>query len=188
MSIPLNKSFTTWAGWLIPYTSDVYLILDDNAGPMALDEAVRDLAMIGFDRVAGVFGSDAIESAAHRGRGLEPTAQIPVEDLAARIKGEKVTIVDVRGRAEWEAGHLPGGLNIPLGYLAERTGELPRDQLLVLHCQSGGRSAMAASVLQGKGFTQVANLTGGFVAWERAGYDVVREVGEAVPAGHGSAS
>ena len=65
-------------------------------------------------------------------------------------RGE-ATVVDVRGRAEWEAGHLPGVPNIPLGYLAERLAELPTDKPVVVHCQGGARSAIAASVLQARG-------------------------------------
>ena len=52
INIPLNKSFTTWAGWLVPYDGPFYLILDD-ACTHCVDEAVRDLAMIGLDQTAG---------------------------------------------------------------------------------------------------------------------------------------
>jgi hydroxyacylglutathione hydrolase len=52
ISIPLDASFTNWAGWLVPYTADFYLIAPDR-GAAAVDHAVRELAMIGLDRVAG---------------------------------------------------------------------------------------------------------------------------------------
>ncbi|MEO8295273.1 MAG: MBL fold metallo-hydrolase [Gemmatimonadota bacterium] len=175
LSIPLNRSFTTWAGWLIPYISDVYLILDDQESGKALGEAVRDLAMIGLDRVGGAFGAGAVEAWAERDGGLEVTPQMSVQDLAQAMKTGKVLVVDVRGRSEWEAGHIPGVENIPLGFLGDRADELSRDRQLVVHCQSGGRSAMGASVLQGRGFRNVANLVGGFAAWEGAGFEVDRE-------------
>ena len=60
LNIPLNKSFSTWAGWLLPYDRDLHLIVDDES--RALDEAVRDLAMIGLDRIAGVFGHDTVSA------------------------------------------------------------------------------------------------------------------------------
>ncbi|NIP81219.1 MAG: MBL fold metallo-hydrolase, partial [Gemmatimonadetes bacterium] len=60
INIPLTRAFTTWAGWLVPYDADFYLI-GDEAGTA---EAVRDLAMIGLDRVAGAFGLAAVEDRA----------------------------------------------------------------------------------------------------------------------------
>jgi hydroxyacylglutathione hydrolase len=57
-----------------------------------------------------------------------------------------------------------------VGYLIQRIDELPRDKPLVVHCQSGARSAIAASVLRAKGMTNVVNLTGGFAAWEAGGH------------------
>ena len=64
--------------------------------------------------------------------------------------------------------------NIPLGYLLDQLGDAPAGRPLVLHCQGGGRSVIAASLLEAKGITDVINLTGGFGAWERAGLPVER--------------
>ena len=84
----------------------------------------------------------------------------------------RVTVVDVRGRSECEAGHLPNAKNIPVGYLSERLDEIPCDTQVAVHCQRGGRSAIAASILSAHGSTNVANLTGGFTAWKAAGETV----------------
>jgi hydroxyacylglutathione hydrolase len=59
---------------------------------------------------------------------------------------------------------------IPVGRLAERLEEIPRGEPLVVHCQSGARSAIAASLLRASGLERVANLTGGFAAWQAAGH------------------
>jgi hydroxyacylglutathione hydrolase len=101
------------------------------------------------------------------------------DELASRmdadaVAGGQLAVVDVRGRAEWEAGHLPGVPNIPLGALPERLAELPRDRPVVLHCQGGSRSAIAASVLRAHGFQDVVNLEGGYRAWEGGGHPVER--------------
>jgi hydroxyacylglutathione hydrolase len=81
----------------------------------------------------------------------------------------------VRARSEWDAGHIPGVPNIPLGYLTDRLDEIPADRPVVLQCQTGARSAIAASLLQARGVKDVVNLTGGFVGWEAAGNPVERE-------------
>jgi hydroxyacylglutathione hydrolase len=176
INIPLNGSFTTWAGWLLPFDRDVYLLVDDAECAHWVETAVRDLAMIGLDRVAGVFGPDAIAAAA--GRPLAIVAQTTPTEAAAMLDRGEATVVDVRGRAEWEAGHLPGVQNIPVGYLAERLAELPTDRPVIVHCQGGARSAIAASVLEARGLTNVVNLVGGYAAWQQAGLPTTLDAAE----------
>ena len=147
-----------------------------------MDEAVRDLAMIGLDRVAGFFGSEVVGNRAEEGREVAAIPQITSEALAKRMRAGHVAVLDVRGRYEWEAGRIPGVENIPLGYLTERLDDIPRDRPLVVHCQSGARSAIAASILLAQGLTNVLNLTGGFAEWQNAGHPVERGAGELVGA------
>ena len=188
LNIPLNGSFTTWAGWLLPYDRDVYLLVDDVGcahpdGGSCVETAVRDLAMIGLDRVAGTLGADALAAWTAAGHRLETVAQMaPAEAAAMLVRGD-ATVIDVRGRAEWEAGHLPGVQNIPVGYLAERLDELPTDRPVVVHCQGGARSAIAVSVLQARGRKNVVNLVGGYAAWVQAGLQTTQEAVEPAAAG-----
>ncbi|HUQ45316.1 MAG TPA: MBL fold metallo-hydrolase [Gemmatimonadaceae bacterium] len=182
INIPLNKSFNTWAGWLVPYDRDFVLIVNDSCSH-CVDEAVRDLAMIGLDRVAGYLGADVLDEWAAGGRELGTVAQIGAAELAESLQAGDVTVIDVRGHAEWEAGHLPGVKNIPVGYLADHLNEVPRDRPVVVHCQSGARSAIAASVLRAKGFTNIVNLTGGFAEWQSRGQPVERSRAAAALAG-----
>lgn len=165
ISIPLNKSLTTWAGWLVPYDRDFYLITDD-AGQTA-----RSLAMIGLDRVAGYFPGAVVAQWARDGQ-LDSVPQEDAAALEAQMKAGDVNVIDVRARSEYDAGHIPGVPNIPLGYIEDRLADIPTDKPIVLHCQGGGRSAIAASLLQARGVKNVINLTGGFGAWEKAGKPV----------------
>ena len=174
LNIPLNRSYTTWAGSLLPYDRDLYLLIDDNVAERA-DEAARDLAMIGLDRIAGYFGVDALTAWEQAGRPLVSVPQLSAEELAAMLSQREVEVIDVRGANEWEAGHLPAVANIPLASLRARVAEIPTDRLVVLHCQSGSRSAIAASVLRARGVERVANLSGGFAEWRDAGLPVVVE-------------
>ena len=174
INIPLNKSFNTWAGWLLPFDRDFYLIVDAQCS-RCIDESVRDLAMIGLDRVAGYFSTDVIGSWAASDRDLATVSQISAPDLARRLKSGDVTVIDVRGRSEWEAGHLPGVPNIPVGYLVDHLREIPKTKPVVVHCQSGARSAIASSVLQAHGFNNVVNLTNGFAEWQKQNLPVERD-------------
>jgi hydroxyacylglutathione hydrolase len=148
----------------------VYLIVGDAAG-REVAEAVLDLSMIGLDRVAGVFGAEAVAAWEAAGRSPEGVRRLAPAEGSARVKAG-ATLLDVRGRSEWEAAHVPGAVHIPLGHLAERIQELPAGVPVVVHCQGGTRSAIAASVLQRAGVREVFDLTDGFAGWREAGLPV----------------
>lgn len=171
INIPLNRSFSTWSGSLLPYDRDVMLIAA-GGDRESVSEAARDLAMIGLDRITGFFDQEALTRWAATEGDLATIAQLAVVELSDRMTRETIQVVDVRGAAEWSAGHLPGVANIPLGALADRLSELARDRPVVLHCQGGGRSAIGASILQANGFEQVFNLSGGFGEWQAKGLPV----------------
>ncbi len=167
INIPLSGTFTAWAGWLLPYDRDLYLIVDDACTDCAA-RAVRDLAMIGLDRVAGVLIQGALAAWTASGHELGKVAQATPSDVSAMLERNEATVIDVRAPDEWVAGHLPGVQNIPLSHLMERLREVPTDKPVVLHCQGGGRSSIAASLLQAHGVRQVLNMAGGFGAWQQA--------------------
>jgi sulfur-carrier protein adenylyltransferase/sulfurtransferase len=84
-----------------------------------------------------------------------------------RENGDAHFLLDVRQPDEWETCHIAGALLIPLGELADRVDELPRDRRLIVHCKAGGRSARAVAYLMEQGFTDVWNVEGGMDAWQR---------------------
>ena len=91
------------------------------------------------------------------------TPEIEVEE-AARLLEEGACLLDVREPAEWDAGHSPVALWIPLGELGARLDEVPTDRTVAVICRSGGRSAVAAEALRGSGVDAV-NVAGGMKAW-----------------------
>ena len=111
------------------------------------------------------------DRAAGGGGALQRVEQIGVDAVAT---ANHRMIVDVRGTSEWEEGHMPQARHLFLGDLVALTRDLPRDTPIAVHCQGGTRSAIAASLLQAEGFTRVANVTGGFKAWEQAGLPVAK--------------
>jgi hydroxyacylglutathione hydrolase len=160
INIPFNSSFVTWAGWLVD-SDEFYLIVDAATAAARLGELARSLALIGIDRITGYFDASAVT----------PDATISQID-AATARQADATIVDVRSANEWAHGHIPGALHIPLGYLADRAGEIPSSKPVVVQCQSGARSSIAASVLERHGVPNISNLTGGITAWAAAGLPI----------------
>jgi hydroxyacylglutathione hydrolase len=168
INIPVNRAFTTWAGSLLPYDRDFYLIVDDREG-RAVDELVRDLAGIGLDRLAGYFGPETIEAWRTSHGQLQATPTLTLAQASSQLRGDRVTVLDVRGEGEWLGGHLPGALNVPVASLDERMNEIPRDRPVIVHCQTGSRAAIPASLLRARGFTDVRYFPGGFAEWHAAG-------------------
>jgi rhodanese-related sulfurtransferase len=82
--------------------------------------------------------------------------------------GAKPVVIDVRSEVEHAGGHVVGSLNIPLSHIDERLAEIPAGRPLVVHCEGGYRSAIAASLLQKLGRPDVHDLVGGFKAWSAA--------------------
>ena len=98
--------------------------------------------------------------------------EVDVETVAAIRQNPGVYLLDVRDPDEYAAGHIPGITLIPMGEVASRLTELPRDKEIIVTCRTGNRSSQIADLLREQGFTNVHNMTGGIVAWEEAGYAV----------------
>lgn len=91
---------------------------------------------------------------------------ITVQELRAILEaGFDGLLLDVREPSEHAANRIDGSTLIPLGSLATRLHELPRDREILVHCKMGGRSAKAVALLTENGFTRVRNVTGGIDAW-----------------------
>jgi rhodanese-related sulfurtransferase len=94
---------------------------------------------------------------------------------AEQKRSEQVLVVDVREPYEYNESHIPGSKLIPLGQLTQRVNELGgKEQELIVVCRSGGRSSHAAQQLVGLGYKKVSNLSGGMMAWLRAGLPAER--------------
>ncbi len=175
ISLPYGKSFVGWAGWILPYDRDVFLLSRDidNASVRA---AAAELSMIGLDRVAGWFGSDAISAWIWKNGELPTVPQTAPADLASVRGQERVVVIDVRNQDEWETGHIQGASHVPLGHLMERYSTLPVHgaSRVIVQCQGGGRSNIGASLLRAKGVA-AENLRGGLSEWQRDGFPVVRD-------------
>jgi molybdopterin-guanine dinucleotide biosynthesis protein A/rhodanese-related sulfurtransferase len=101
-------------------------------------------------------------------------AQVPEIDVdeLGRRHAEGAFVLDVRQPDEYEAGHVPGAVLVPLDQLAGRQDELPKDRPLLVICKSGARSAAAVGALTGAGY-DATNVAGGTMAWIDAGRPVV---------------
>lgn len=153
-----------WAGWIVDYSKPVYLVAD----PSQLPEATRVLRKIGLDDIRGYFDVSQVHDA---GLATESYATGAPKELAPRIESGDVKLVDVRSEEEWRSGRIAGAVHRFLGRLPDNVAEFENGKPIVTQCQTGGRSAIAASILQARGL-EVINMTGGFDAWADAGLSV----------------
>jgi hydroxyacylglutathione hydrolase len=102
---------------------------------------------------------------ANAGNELETLNQITCSELSQMIERDEVQVIDVRGVSEYNAGRINVAENIHVGYLSNNLDRIEKEKAVVVHCETGDRSAIAASYLLNQGFTNVINLTGGYAAW-----------------------
>jgi len=163
-------------GFVFPPDAPIILLLAD---PSEYQRVVFNLARVGYDNVIGylVEGLDVWEQ-----MGLPVTAG-DIKDvepaelhrmLQACSNGDCPKVVDVREPWEFQRGHVPGAMLIPLGQLSARLGELDPAHPVAVICASGNRSQSAAALLGQKGFKTVYNILGGTGAWMHSGLAVER--------------
>lgn len=158
VNVERGDPFATWLAWTMPWGTPVTLV-GDSAEEVAA--AQRALARVGIDRPAGqATGGPPVYG------GAAPLRRYRVADfptLAAERDQGRRTVLDVRRDDEWAAGHLRGAVSVPLPDLPARLADLPAGELWV-HCASGYRAAIAASLLDGAGHAVVLVDD----AWDRA--------------------
>jgi len=160
VSVPLHGPFSPWVGWVLDIDDEVVLVADSAADA---EEATRQLVRIGFTRV-GRWLKYRDWDQEHR-----PTRSVSrhtMSDLAEHIlDGGQITVVDVRLEREWAEGHLPGAVHGLPATMPALAVTLDQTAPAAVHCASGHRSAVGASLLLRAGIRDIWHITDGVDAW-----------------------
>ena len=156
---PLNNYFPSTTGSYVEPGTRFNLLVAENR----VKEAVTDLIRIGLEDVVGYVTPETFAQYQAEGGRVQRIASIPVAEFSGEDDASSATLLDVRGAAEFEAGHLPNAINIAYTHLATRLGELARERPIMVYCRTDNRSGIAAALLQRNDF-DVTHLGGGFVA------------------------
>lgn len=165
INIGIDGSFAPWVGALIPGVDQPLLIV---AADGREEEVITRLARVGYDNSLGFLkgGIQAWENAAKETDQIE---SILAEEYISHVKNEKVKVIDVRKPSEFSAEHVDGAINLPLDFINEHLAEFPKNEKFYMHCASGYRSMVAASILKARGWDNFVEVAGGIKALGEAG-------------------
>ena len=152
---PLGVNFAMVVGSYVDPDTELHLIVEE----ADLDEAVRSLVRIGYDRVVGFAPPSELAGAE-----LRSTPSVHFRDLDADPTAITETVLDVRGAAEYSSGAWPDAKNVAYTRLASRLDEVPRGSPVHVYCRSGNRATFAAAFLEREGY-DVTHVDGGLADW-----------------------
>jgi hydroxyacylglutathione hydrolase len=163
-SIGIDGPVSAWVGWLIARGRLIVLAGGTDAQHQ---KARRELLRIGFDTIAGTLdgGMDAWRAS---GREVSAFESVDIEDMAEWvISAEPMTVVDARDENEWVAGHVPGAVHMYVPDVPHHAHEIPKEAPVAVHCASGYRAGIAASLLEQAGLKRIIHVNGQYSDWDR---------------------
>ena len=165
----LSAGFGSKLAWLADRDQEIIFVgRDDEDGRLAARLAVA----VGISKLAGFLGG-GMTSWREEKRDVERIERLPLTDLRARADGTDLQILDVRERAEWDAGHIPDSVFEPWHDIAGLPDGLDSSQPIAVVCGSGERAAVGASLIQRYGGDDVIHvIDGGVPKWKRLGHPV----------------
>lgn len=163
INIQNNNSLANWAGWMIGYDENLVLITDDGNQ----EDITRKLMRIGLDNIKGFITN--IDDAE-----LEKTKIVDADEVESMKDDEDTVLLDVRGKSEFKAEHIPGADHRFVGSFRKSLPNDIKDKKIIIQCQSGDRATIAASYLEKNGFDKVYNYAGSFLDWKKQGKETTK--------------
>jgi glyoxylase-like metal-dependent hydrolase (beta-lactamase superfamily II)/rhodanese-related sulfurtransferase len=155
--IGLDGSFAPWVGALIPDLQQAILIVAPDGRE---EETVKRLSRVGYDNSIGYLkgGFAAWEK---DGREVDHLKSVDPKAFAKVFAEDpSIKVLDVRKPSEWEGEHIENSDNFPLDYISSNMHAISKDEAYYLHCRSGYRSTVAASILKARGFEKLIDVVG----------------------------
>ncbi|KAF0237271.1 MAG: MBL fold metallo-hydrolase [Sediminibacterium sp.] len=167
LNIQGNNSFATWAGWFLTYEEPFMILADETM----LNDLTRKLMRIGLDNIAGYLSS--VDEYTQAGGKLMKVPVINLAEAKNLINNSDVQVVDLRGAAEYNGGHITGAENVFVGTLPSQLSKISKSKKVMIHCQGGDRASIAYSILAKNGFDNIVNYSAGMNEWVNTGEPVV---------------
>ncbi len=157
--IGLDGSFAPWAGALIKDVKQPILIVAPEGREQ---EVITRLSRVGFDNTLGYLDG-SFEAWRKASKEYDKVTSIDVDTFVSILEEEEdASVFDVRKASEYNSEHMIGAINTPLDYFNDHIAEFPKDKTFYVHCESGYRSVIAASILKSRGIHNLIDIAGGF--------------------------
>lgn len=174
INIGLDGRFTDWAGSLLPTTDTLILVTEEGKE----SETAERLIKTGFTNFAG-YVKGGVEAWRNAGEEVDLIIDIEADELAMDLPfDENIVVLDVRSMTEYAEGHIKDAWNVPLNELTDivNVANIEETQNVYIHCGSGYRSVIAASLLKRQGLHNLRNVVGGWDAIkEQKGIETEKE-------------
>ncbi|QBA64523.1 MBL fold metallo-hydrolase [Muriicola soli] len=158
INIALDGSFAMWVGEMIPDVRQQILLI---TYPNKEEEAITRLSRVGYDHTIG-FLDGGMEAWKLSGKEFETISRLTSNELEEEYKTSEPLIIDVRKKSEFDSEHVIGAINVPLNEINSQLAQFPKDKPFILHCGSGYRSMIAASILKQRGWNNFRDVSDGF--------------------------
>lgn len=160
INIGINGDFAPWVGTMIVDVKQPILLVTDEGTE---EEVITRLSRVGFDHVLGYL-KGGFHAWLAANREIDFVNRISAESFEEQILEKNSIVIDVRKESEYEAQHIEEAYSKPLAYINEWINSLDPNEHFYLHCAGGYRSAIAASILQARGYRNFTEIAGGFNA------------------------
>lgn len=168
INIGLDGNFAPWVGELIPDLETPILLVTEIGRE---EEAITRLSRVGYDNTRGYL-KNGFGSWKRAGLATEKINRITAEELKKLLSEQKIKVIDVRKKSEYDSEHLLDAINVPLNQINQYLDQFAKNEFFVLHCAGGYRSMIAASILQQRGWDNFSDVIDGFKAIKEAGLPV----------------
>jgi hydroxyacylglutathione hydrolase len=164
INIGINGNFAPWVGTLIPDIKQEILIIAEQGRE---EEIVTRLARVGYDHAIG-FLKGGFEAWKKSGKEINVIPSVSPEELA-KLNQDKIEILDVRKKSEFDSEHLVNAENLPLDYINDGFASIDKNKAYYVHCAGGYRSMIFSSILKARGYDNLINVAGGYKAIKETG-------------------
>jgi hydroxyacylglutathione hydrolase len=162
--IGLDGDFAPWVGALITDIKQPILLVTPEGRE---EESILRLARVGYDNALGYL-KGGFASWKNEGLEYDTVNSVSAQTLEDIIE-ENVSVFDVRKENEYTTEHVFDATSSPLGYINNHLGDFPKDEEFYVHCEGGYRSIIAASIIKARGYHNLVNVNGGFLAIKKTG-------------------
>ena len=165
INIGIDGSFAPWVGAMIPDIKQEILLVTDEGRE---EEVITRLARVGYDYTIGYL-KGGFNSWKNAGKEIDHIDSISAEELAEKVNKEKVNVLDVRKKSEFQSEHIVDAENAPLDFINDSMAQIDKNKTYYVHCAGGYRSMIFNSILRARGYDNLVDVKSGFKDMKETG-------------------